>query len=215
MSFESKYVGPATLAPLLAARLRNSLAADPHHGRDRVHSVYFDTPDRRALQEVESGDRDKVKVRIRWYESTGPEAAWLECKRKHGARRSKVRVPVDDVDPDLPLHHPRWQQLLARLTAHDPTPTATLSPCLHLAYRRRRYVHRPSGLRVALDDDLRLHAAHHRFARTSPPRSAPHENLVLELKGDSRQLPQALGFVRELGLRRRAFSKFGAMCGAE
>jgi len=210
MSFESKFVGPASLAPLLVARLGNTLAADPHHGRDRVHSVYFDTREEPAAEEVRNGDHYKTKVRLRWYASSGAARAWVECKRKFGARRSKMRHPATGLDPAWPLQHRGWRRVAELLKeAGEVSGFGHIEPTLHLAYRRRRFVHRSSGLRVAVDDDIRLLASHPRLGASAPPRNVAHRELVLEIKGDQRDLPAPLAFIRDLGLRRGAFSKYG------
>ncbi len=215
MSFESKFVAPVHVGPRLAVRLGQVLARDPAHPLDRVHSVYFDSWDGRAAAEVRDGDFYKTKLRVRWYASSGAGRAWLERKQKIGARRVKSRRPLDGFDPRAPLGDPRWRRLAAQLAAGDAGSfIGVVEPVLHLAYRRRRFVHRPSGLRVALDDDIRLLGVHPRIAAAAPLRDVALRELVLEVKGDSRELPRELAFVRDLGLRRRAFSKYGACRGA-
>ena len=209
MSFETKFVAPAWVAPRLVTRLRQVLAADPRHPTDRVHSVYFDSPGERATDEVRNGDLYKAKLRVRWYGSSGPGAAWLERKRKLGGRRTKLRRPAPELDATLPLHHPGWLRAPHLLQEPAERSIEHLEPVLHLAYRRERFVDRASGARIAVDDDIRLLAVHPRIAHTTPPRNCPHDELVLELKGDTRQLPRGLGFLKDLGLRRRAFSKYG------
>lgn len=214
MSFESKFVAPASLAPRLVARLRHGLSRDPSHPDDRVHSIYFDLAGEPAAAEVQNGDLYKKKVRVRWYGSSGPEHAWLECKRKFGARRAKLRQPVAGLDPRWPLHHRGWSRVSSLLAEAGEGP-GHLEPTLHLAYRRRRFVHRPTGLRIAVDDDIRLLATHPRHGATSPRRNVPHDQLVLEVKGEQRELPAQLAFVHGLGLRRGAFSKYGICRGVE
>lgn len=214
MSFESKFVAPASVAPRLVARLTQALSVDPSFPDDRVHSVYFDTWDERAVAEVRNGDYYKTKLRVRWYASSGPSRAWLERKRKLGGRRAKSRTLLAGFDPTLPLHSAAWRRAWDAWSQESDAPLPQrMEPTLHLAYRRRRFVHRPSGTRVAVDDDIRLVGVHPRLSAATPPRDVPHREMVLEVKGDARALPAPLCFVRQLGLRRRSFSKYGVCRG--
>ncbi|MCK5940637.1 MAG: VTC domain-containing protein [Planctomycetes bacterium] len=210
MSFETKFVAPAAVAARLVARLRHHVARDPEHGDDRVHSVYFEGPDDDAADEVANGDLHKTKIRVRWYASTGPAVAFAECKRKLGGQRGKLRVPIADIDPNRPLQHPSWREAAQVVRRQEGgIATADLTPALHLVYRRRRFVHRRTGLRLAVDDDIRIAAVHPRLAGSTPPLGRPADRLVFEVKGSSRRLPPELGWVHDLGLRRSAFSKYG------
>ena len=215
MSFESKFVAPASLAPRLVARLRHTLALDPSHSDDRVHSIYFDSGEEPAAAEVRNGDFYKAKVRVRWYGSSGPTRSWLECKRKIGARRAKLRRPARGIDPSWPLQHRGWRRVPEMLReAGEFADVGHVAPTLHLAYRRRRFVHRATGLRIAVDDNIRLLRVHPRHRDTTPPSSLPHGELVLEVKGDTRTLPRELAFLSDLGLRKSAFSKYGVCRGS-
>lgn len=210
MSFERKYIAPGSVAPRVAARLAHCLPADPEFPLDEVHSVYFDSPEQTALDEVANGDFHKTKVRVRWYGSTGPAAAYVECKRKLGARRSKQRVPVQGVDPRLPLHHPGWSRAVEPLRSVDfDLPRGQLEPTLHLRYRRRRFVEPESGVRVAVDDRIQTVSAHPRWITAVSPAGHAIPWTVVECKGNERTLPEKLTWLGAFGLRRASFSKYG------
>ncbi|MFT4844200.1 MAG: hypothetical protein ACI8UD_003083 [Planctomycetota bacterium] len=215
MSFESKYVGSNRIAPLLLERLGKSFAPDGEHPINQVHSVYFDTPASDAFAEVDNGDFYKTKVRLRWYGADSPDArptgpAFLECKRKFGPRRDKLRVRADAFRRDLPLHHPAWMTLPYLLREQGAElPAGLLQPTLHITYRRHRFVEPTHELRIALDYDIRAVAVHPRFSRMQAMAGRTAPWLVFEAKGSTRQLPASLRFVPAMGARRQAFSKYG------
>ncbi len=213
MSLETKYVAPAACGHLLLQRLKAVCKPDPRFRTNHVHSVYFDTADFDAMSEVENGDYYKTKVRIRWYES-GPRSAsgaFLESKCKIGRRRDKRRIALpDSFRGDLPLEDPAWRRyppLLAREGA--PVPGGELQPSLHVTYRRHRFVEPTTGLRLSLDDTIRLPRVHQRLASVAAVVRRPAAWIVFETKGDQRQLPPTLLFIHDFGARRRAFSKYG------
>lgn len=215
MPFETKYVAPRGAAPSLLERLRKSFAQDGEHPVNQIHSVYFDTVAGDAFAEVDNGDFYKTKVRVRWYGSAdqaspqnGP--VFVECKSKTGPRRHKIRVQLDSVRTDLPLHHPSWLRLPHLLLEQGAAiPKGLLQPTVHVSYRRHRFVEPTRNLRVALDSDIRAAAVHPRFSRVQGLVNRPAPWLVFEAKGATRQLPASLRFVTAMGARRMAFSKYG------
>lgn len=212
MSFESKYVAASHIAPQMLRRLEASCRADGEHPTNRVHSVYFDTPQLEAIAEVDNGDYHKLKIRLRWYTDAGGAATtgYLECKRKRGPQRAKGRVAVPDFDSELPLHDGRWLRLPPRLaTAGHPIPRGQLQPTLHISYRRHRFVEPLTGMRLALDSNIRVVRANRRFSALAAIAAVPAPFMVFEAKGDQRRLPPTLAFVRAFGARRQSFSKYG------
>lgn len=215
MSFESKYVAPRGLAPLLLERLRKTFPLDGEYPVNQVHSVYYDTVDGAAFGEVDNGDFYKTKVRVRWY--ARPEAGgrregpvFVECKSKTGTKRHKIRVKLDAVPTDRPLHHPCWLGLPQLLLEHGAEiPRGLLQPTIHVSYRRHRFVEPTSDLRIALDSDIRAAGVHRRFSRSQSMMQQPAPLLVFEAKGATRELPASLRFVKTMGARRMAFSKYG------
>ncbi len=214
MSFERKYVAPSSAATRLLARLRALLPPDGDFPVDVVHSVYFDTPSLRSVAEVTNGDRQKAKMRVRWYESSGPGLAFAECKRKSGAQRAKLRVPLAGVDVTRPLHDPAWRDALPALRrAGVELPFGNLQPTVHVVYRRHRFLERSRELRIALDTEIRVAEVHPRLARRAAVGRRPLPWVVLEAKGADRFLPRSLSCVHGMGARRSAFSKYGLLVG--
>lgn len=212
MSYESKYVAPSSLARVLLSRLTAVCRRDGEHPVNRVNSVYLDDRELTAMDEVANGDYLKAKVRVRWYEDAAgrPSAAYLECKRKIGCRRNKDRIALPGLQPMLPLHHPAWQRLPLELRAvGGELPHGLLRPTLHISYRRHRFVEPLTGLRLALDDDIRVARMHPRIAHAAAVTRQAANQIVFEAKGDIRELPPNLQFVTAIGARRSSFSKYG------
>lgn len=214
MIFESKYVAPRRAAPFLRERLRKSFAPDGEYPVNWVHSVYFDTLAGDAFAEADNGDFYKTKVRVRWYQAVdadgrGVVPAFVECKSKVGPRRQKIRVRLDSVRTDLPLHHPSWLRLPSLLLEQGAEiPPGLLQPTLHISYHRHRFVESTSDLRLALDSDIRAEGVHPRFARAQAIAGRPAPWMVFEAKGATRSLPGSLRFIKSMGARRMAFSKY-------
>lgn len=204
MSFETKYlVEPAhveTLARFLELRCR----PDPDHARYSVSSVYFDTDDRRLVDEKRNSDRFKAKVRARWYGDfrTGEPVGnvWLEVKRKAGAARGKRRVALDwsaARAAATPLASPEWRRALAELERAGVESIPGLRPELRVDYRRRRWRDPTGTTGICLDHSIR-----------PAGRILPVPTAVLEIKAGSRRLPATLAPLLALGCRPGTFSKY-------
>jgi hypothetical protein len=132
------------------SRWRNQLAPDPHVAdRDdpiyRVHSIYFDTPKRHALQR-----KGFPKHRLRRYDDS--DTRYLEEKFSHGRAVWKRRVgfshddqPCVEIDSTEPLpNDPGMAWFCHRFR------TLRLSPLLEISYDRYALVGE-SGLRITCD----------------------------------------------------------------
>ena len=197
---------------MLLGRLAAACPVDGDHPTNRVHSVYFDGQEMSAMDEVANGDYLKAKVRVRWYEGDSGRAssAFLECKRRGGSRRHKDRIPLPELTPTLPLHHPAWHAIPHQLrTIGVELRHGLLQPTLHVSYRRHRFVEPLTKLRLALDVDIRCARMHPRLARAAAITRQAADRIVFEAKGSQRELPPTLRFITTLGVRRRSFSKYG------
>lgn len=114
-----------------------------------------------------------------------------------------------------PLSELGWQEVcLAFRAAGVDLPPGLITPSFHISYRRSRFVARADGLRVALDDQIRVTRAHPRYASGLALARAPLRWAVLEVKGPHRRMPRALQCLYDLGVRRSAFSKYGILATA-
>jgi len=98
--FECKYL----ISPILADEIRGRLslmmrldrfcALSPTRAY-RNNSLYLDTPSRLCYWSSEHGEKNRFKLRFRWYTSDLAPPLFLEEKRRTTDAISKVRVAVD------------------------------------------------------------------------------------------------------------------------
>lgn len=210
---ELKLLVPRERVPVVASWLASLCEADPYYPENEVVSIYFDTPDLRALGEKLNGDDRKTKLRLRWYEDPRRErpasAVFLEIKGRSGGTRFKVHQPLALSVAELraaPLALLFPRELLAAAHQHGVELPGELVPVVELAYLRSRYREPWSGARIALDRGIRAARANPRLL---PRSDAPELELaVLEAKGEGGELPERLRPLLALGCQPAAISKY-------
>ena len=104
--FERKfYILPKNIG-FAYSLLRQFCRPDKEYPISTVHSLYFDTLDLDQYNRSVSGDFNKDKVRIRWYDEERIEGStipvFIELKTRHGFASSKQRermvVPIEDIE---------------------------------------------------------------------------------------------------------------------
>lgn len=213
---EVKFVGDETLADRAIALMDSGCWPDPQYPVGRIHSIYFDSPDRKALAEKVDGDNLKQKVRIRWYErpagAPGDEIpVFIEIKHRLGSARRKHRhvataparwirdVPLDD--PSLPAFlHRHAGNLEGGLPLH-------WAPSICISYERRRYLCPRTGSRIAVDRRIEANRVNEAWlpsvARIRLDRS------LCEFKNAGGAPPPWAEALCRAGFRLRSFSKYG------
>ena len=209
-------INPADLLAL-RSRLRALMAPDAHalRGRYRIRSLYFDTPEDRALREKLDGVDRREKFRIRFYNGdTG--FLRLEKKTKQNSLCNKQAVPLTVEQaralaagriPILPEDAaPLLREFVYKLKTEGLRPKAVVD------YIREPFIYRPGNVRVTLDYGLRTGFACADFLDpglvTIPAGDAP---ALLEVKWDA-FLPDVIRDAVQLpGRRASAFSKY-AQC---
>jgi hypothetical protein len=185
-----------------------------------VHSLYLDSPDLTTYQAVQHGDKNRFKLRIRYY-SEQDTSVYFEIKRRTNEVISKVRAKVhrDAVQPllrgEVPkLRHlikPDGRQLAALQEFCRLTHTLNASPRSHVAYQREAWMSPVNNsIRVTFDRTVLCEAEfgaglHTRLSDAVSPFDG---KVVLELKFVDR-LPQWCGeMVRAFGLVRGGAPKY-------
>ncbi len=202
---------------VLLARLSAVMQPDSHAvgGTYRIRSLYFDTPDDRALREKLDGVNEREKFRVRYYNGDLSYIV-LEKKSKLGglcAKQSCRLTPeeaqkiVDGdlgwmVDADRPLCAELYSKMQSRL----------LRPRTIVDYTREAFVFGPGNVRVTIDRDVRTGDFRTDFldpeTLTLPAGESP---IILEVKWDD-FLPDVVRDAVTLpGRRVTAFSKY-AQC---
>ena len=208
-------LGPGDLF-VLRQRLRAVMQPDAHavDGRYRIRSLYFDTPEDRALREKLDGVSRREKFRIRYYNGdTG--FIQLEKKCKRGGLGWKEQ-------PQLTERQAR-DLAAGRFNAVDPGGDALLGELCRKArterlraktivdYTREPFVYGPGNVRVTLDEDIRTGLSCVDFLDldcvTVP---APDARPLMEVKWDA-FLPDIIRDAVQLpGRQVGAFSKYAA-----
>lgn len=189
---EHKHViGPADAVPL-RSRLRAVLCPDPACGPSgtyTVHSLYFDTPDDRALADKLDGVALREKYRIRYYNDNRSlirlekKVKWLGMTAKCQATLTESaasRIVAGDVGwlthTDAPLlqsFYLAWR-------------TQILRPKVLIHYEREAYVHTAGNVRITLDGNVRAAMGPIQLFNATWP-SVPvigHGQFILEVKYD-------------------------------
>jgi hypothetical protein len=212
---ELKFTIPGGRVDLARRWLDALCRRDQEYPAAYVWTIYYDTPSLTSLGEKINSDYLKLKVRLRWYSGpTGPPSgpAFMEAKMRVGAHREKLRVPVPYSAAELAqwdLQDARLDDLPRLLRARGVAVPDRLHPLLLLRYRRDRFVEPVSRMRVSLDAEIAALAVNRALISTYD--SSALDAGVLEVKGDSEELPPTLRALLQLGARRRAFSKFLAV----
>lgn len=201
---------------VLRQRLRAVMQPDAHavDGRYRIRSLYFDTPEDRALREKLDGVSRREKFRIRYYNGDAGFIQ-LEKKCKRGGLGWKEQTQLTE----------RQARDIAagRFHAVDPGGDALLGELCRKArterlraktivdYTREPFVYGPGNVRVTLDEDIRTGLLCVDFLDpgcvTVP---APDARPLMEVKWDA-FLPDIIRDAVQLpGRQVGAFSKYAA-----
>lgn len=181
-------------------------------GKYEIRSLYFDTPDDRALMEKVDGVNKREKFRIRLY-NKNTDFIRLEVKRKIGNLTNKESCVIgkDRVEQILegdtawmPLH----ENALVR-ALYDRMRYEKLEPKTVVEYTREAFLHEAGNVRVTLDYDIRTGVAAQDFLKSDAV-TVPvwRERILLEVKWDEFLPDFVRDAVRIDGRGAGAFSKY-------
>jgi hypothetical protein len=224
--YELKYLIPESLA--LAARdfvqsyleLDNFGATLPDFSYP-VHSLYLDSEDFALHQSTINGDRNRMKLRIRFYENRPEAPVYCEIKKRTDRSIAKERGAVkrEAVESILAGHLPD----AAQLASDEPKQLMALQnfvrhinrlqarPQTHVAYVREAWL-TPHDNSARVTFDRRVRSCLEPTARLSPEMENPvypfGQSVVLELKFTGR-FPDWFGeLVRVFGLQQTSAAKY-------
>ena len=196
--FELKYL----IAPSLKQPIRDFISAylelDPFAQISpdyayASHSVYLDSPSLRTHQATQSGDRNRFKLRLRYYDEKAESPVFLEVKRRDGEVIKKMRCMVPRASLSSVLAgdtsslrtkdlagYSNFSHLMHQLQA---------TPRAYVAYNREAWVSRhDNSVRVTMDRDVLVEPKFDLTPQviTKRPVSPFGEQIVLELKYTAR-----------------------------
>lgn len=214
--FERKFVIIPEKTGLVLALLRHLCLPDRQFPKDRVFSLYFDTPDLDQYQKSGAGEHRKDKVRIRWYGSdlvkSGEIPVYLEQKIRRGFASSKYRrrftVPAEALRKENLVNGILSRRtIIETLAGFGYFPEKPLRPVVLISYRRYRFNELMTGARVSFDEDIRAELIALDLGRREGEIRLP--NAVLEVKGPRLELPPTLRRLSVMDLDWSRFSKYG------
>lgn len=159
MRHELKYILTPIQYTLLQGRLKWFLEPDENgleSGEYFIRSIYFDSPDRRALREKQNGVNGREKYRIRFYNGNA-ECCRLECKEKIGTCIRKVSEPLtrEEAWALLSGGSVEWERaddLRGRMRLL--MESEGFRPVVTVDYVREAYVLPLSDLRITFDKEI-------------------------------------------------------------
>ena len=198
--FEMKYIVEERVALGIRDWVRSYLDID-EHGATRpnlsypVHSIYLDSPDLKLYQSTVNGDKNRYKLRLRFYENRPNAPVYLEIKSRMNncISKQRSRVRAESVGSLLAGHLPDPGHLISQ----EPKQVAALhrfcqlvnelraEPRTHVAYLREAWISREdNSVRVTMDRQVLTETDP--VARLVPEMTNPvlvfGDQVVLELK---------------------------------
>ncbi len=224
--FEHKYRINEKVALGIRDFVSSYLDIDPY-GANRpdlsypVHSLYLDSPGMRTFQETINGDRNRYKLRVRFYEKKGDAPLYLEIKRRCDKIIFKKRVivhrhAVENLTrgflPDRSaLVEPSAEQMDALLSFARLVNHLNAKPKVHVAYRREAWVANGSNkIRVTIDRNVHCEPQDFVSFSTQLHNSRPvfGKDVILELKFTNRFPNWFRDLVQIFGLRQGSAAKY-------
>lgn len=198
----------------------DEFAADLPNYSYPVHSLYLDSPDLTTYQAVQSGEKNRFKLRIRYYSDTD-QTVYFEIKRRTNdciaKKRAKVRREcvqglLAGEPPSLKhLAKPDGKQLVALQEFCRLMHTLNAAPKSHVAYMREAWMS-PLGnsVRATFDRQVRCEPEFDCSLLTHMDDVvAPfEEKVVFELKFVDRLPNWCIEMIRALGLVRGGAPKY-------
>ena len=201
--FELKYIISEPTALLVRDFVRSHLDMDEYSiGRPNysypVHSLYLDSDDLKLYWTTINGDKNRYKLRLRYYSTNPDTPVFFEIKRRMNNCIMKQRggVQQDSIPFLLAGHIPEQGHLVSK----NPNQLLSLQrfshlmgqlrakPKVHIAYLREAYVSDNDEVRVTIDREVMAEpnlASAVKTEMVKPVRSF-EKQVILELKFTNR-----------------------------
>lgn len=187
-----------------------------------VHTLYLDSPDLRLYQATLNGDRNRYKLRVRYYENHESAAVYAEIKRRYNSVITKKRAAIspesarymssgqlprpDQVinpEPDSMVALEEFNRLLSHLNA---------GPVAHIAYLREAWIGEDEHTRTRVTMDRQVRSEPCREMRFEFDMQRPTfvfpDSVVLELKFTNRFPHWFKDLVQAYELRHESAAKY-------
>lgn len=213
--FEQKFLVPLPYVYQVKEILSHTCVCDRRYEEDTVCSLYFDSRNLHAFNEVLNGDIRKSKLRLRWYELSSakindPVDAYLEIKNKEGFRglkhRKKISLPQRVLNSPMREENFLTPDFLETLSEIGGNGKNHYLPIILIKYRRARFWDILSGLQICFDYGLKVTHINSDLVNGVAPVDV--NKSVLEIKGSTYHWPKALKMLAPFSLRSTSFSKY-------
>lgn len=210
-----------TIADYYAIRSRLKLIAKTDrygdsNGAYKVRSLYFDTPENKALMEKINGINNREKFRLRYY-NDDPSLVKLEKKSKINGLCTKQSVHITQEEGELMINgNIEWMINSGKPTLmelYTKIKNQLLRPKTIVHYLREAYIFAPGNVRITIDRDIRSGLVSRDFFHENLPTLSAQQlgTIVLEVKFDN-FLPEIIQDIIQTNTRRpTAISKY-ALC---
>lgn len=215
--FERKYyLAPRDFGFAYGLLRQICLPAREYHS-EQINSLYFDTADLDQHERSSSGDFYKDKVRLRWYGETnglnGMQVVFLELKSRRGFASTKQRLKLQIPAESLALTN-LGKGIISKTILTDTLArfgyflSGMIFPVIKISYWRYRFTEIMTEQRVSLDCYIRSSMIIPGPGNGEKELELP--GAVIEIKGQSMELPEALKRARMLDTDWTRFSKYSA-----
>ena len=159
-------------------------------------TLYYDTDDCHMFAEHHRGRKNRQKIRIRRYESSG--ICFLEVKRKNNkGRTDKKRMQVNVRMPDLDLYI--YRTFLLQKSRYG---SRKLIPQLSNSFNRITLVNNAMTERLTIDLNLRFYNEQTNIKTDMGPL------VIIEVKRDGQTYSPVLDMLKQLRIHQSGFSKY-------
>ena len=220
--FEIKYLIPESMTGEIRDYVRPYLALDPFAGEDfsyEIHNIYLDSDQLDTYEATLKGDKDRFKLRVRYYDDSEDGPVFVEVKRRFNEviRKSRCQLPrrelVAFVGGQLPSKtlissEKDWRSLE---DFYGLMQVLGAKPKSHVAYRREAWVSlENNSFRVTMDRDVRSEPYFESVPKIwmKDPVVVFGQDVVLELKFINRFPDWMRDLVKAFNLSRSGGAKY-------
>lgn len=224
--FELKYVIDESKAQAIRFFCQNYLMLDRYGSTQpdnsyTVNSIYLDSPAYKTYHDTINGNRNRYKLRLRYYDQSESQPVFLEIKRRYNFIIAKKRATVKrtSVDPIVAGHFPTMNDLVQPDSAQLESLTEFYTlvnyiqagPTLHIAYLREAWERQDSNsVRVTFDRDVKAKKVNRQRIEydNQPTVSVFGNQVILEIKFTDRFPHWLRELVQRFSLRQESAAKY-------
>ncbi|MCH8487903.1 MAG: polyphosphate polymerase domain-containing protein [Candidatus Cyclonatronum sp.] len=186
-----------------------------------VHSLYLDSPNLKTYYDTINGERNRYKLRIRYYESGGDRPVYFEMKRRINSIIAKKRAKVyrSSAERLVSGFMPGWHDLAVKdddgmdaiLDISQKINYLQARPTVHVSYLREAWMADGTNkIRVTFDRDVYTEPVQEVVFKNEMyrPTRVFGNTVILELKFTDRFPEWFKTLVQVFGLRQQSAAKY-------